>query len=259
VILASRLDGFEPGSVRNVARAIVKNKHMIVIHNCDCYAAAMPTRRSYGDACGIARALDVVGERWALLVVRELLLGPQRFSDLRRALPKASSNLVADRLHELEDRAVIRRRKLPPPASSWVYELTDWGRDLEPIVLALGGWGLRVPAPPAPRAISATSALLFLRGISHPDSDAPRVVCRLELDERVWTVEVVAGRVNVQAGEPTTADVSVRTDPETLVALLEGSPTLDAAVSEGGVVVTGDASALHRLLKTATATSAAPV
>src|SRR4051795_12838765 len=107
----------------------------------------MPTTRTYGDACPIARALDAVGERWALLVVRELLLGPQRFADLRRALPGASSNLLADRLRELESRGVIARRKLPPPAASQVYELTDWGGELEPIVLALGGWGLRVPLP----------------------------------------------------------------------------------------------------------------
>src|SRR5437764_1438734 len=104
----------------------------------------MPTTRSYADACGIARALDVIGERWALLLVRELLLGPRRFSDLRRALPAASSNLVADRLREMRSRGVVDRRRLPPPAASDVYELTAWGRELEPIVLALGGWGLRV-------------------------------------------------------------------------------------------------------------------
>lgn len=219
----------------------------------------MPTRRTYGDPCGIARALDVVGERWALLVVRELILGPQRFSDLRRALPNASSNLVADRLHELEDRAVICRRKLPPPAGSWVYELTDWGRGLEPIVLALGGWGLRVPVAPGPRTLSATSALLFLRGVAQPSPDAPPTVCRLELDERVWTIEVVAGAVNVQAGEPTGVDVSVHTDPATLVSLLEGSLALDTAVSDGSVVVRGDASALHRLLQTAPSSSPAAV
>jgi DNA-binding HxlR family transcriptional regulator len=97
----------------------------------------MPTSRSYGDACPIARALDVVGERWALMVVRELLLGPQRFSDLRRALPQASSNLVTDRLRELELRGVIHRRRVPSPANAWVYELTEWGRELEPILLSL--------------------------------------------------------------------------------------------------------------------------
>jgi DNA-binding HxlR family transcriptional regulator len=211
----------------------------------------VPTRRSYGDACGIARALDVIGERWALLVVRELLLGPQRFSDLRHALPKASSNLVADRLRELEDRAVIQRRKLPPPAASWVYELTDWGRDLEPIVLALGGWGLRVPLPSEPRTLSATSALLFLRGVARPGPDAPDTVCRLELDDRVWAVELVAGGVNIHPGEPAGAVVSVRTDPHTLVALLEDARALDAAVSDGRVVVTGDTPALRHLLEAA--------
>jgi DNA-binding HxlR family transcriptional regulator len=219
----------------------------------------MPTRRSYGDACGIARALDVVGERWALLVVRELLLGPQRFSDLRHALPNASSNLIADRLHELEDRAVLHRRKLPPPANSWVYELTDWGRDLEPIVLALGNWGIHAPLPPAPRTLSATSAVLFLRTVTHPDPNAPPTVCRLELHERVWTIEIAAGQLQVQPGEPTRADVSVHTDPETLVALLEDSPALDAAVADGSVVVTGDTSALRRLLRTATSASPAAV
>src|SRR5689334_296427 len=134
----------------------------------DCYPRFAMDRRTYGDPCGIARALDAVGERWALLVVRELLLGPQRFADLRRALPAASSNLVADRLRELRDHGVIARRKLPPPAASWVYELTAWGRELEPILLALGGWGLRVPLPPDPVTLSATSILLYLRSSIEP-------------------------------------------------------------------------------------------
>src|SRR3954452_19873701 len=106
----------------------------------------MPTARSYADACPIARALDAVGERWALLVVRELLLGPQRFADLRRALPGASSNMLDDRLRELAGHGVLSRRQLPPPAASMVYGLTAAGRELEPVVLALGGWGARFPA-----------------------------------------------------------------------------------------------------------------
>src|SRR5208282_2491351 len=123
----------------------------------------MATSRRYGDACAIARALDIVGERWALLVVRELLLGPQRFADLRRALPGASSNLLTDRLRELSDHGVIRWRRLTRPAACWIYELTDRGRELEPVVLALGTWGARVPPPPPPLTISATSILLYLR------------------------------------------------------------------------------------------------
>jgi predicted lipid carrier protein YhbT len=117
-------------------------------------------------------------------------------------------------------------------------------------------WRSPRPAPTRPRTLSATSALLFLRGVAHPDPKATQTTCRIELDERVWTVELAAGRVRVQHGEPTSADVSVRTEPETLVALLEDSQGLDAAVSDGSLVVTGDATALRRLLQTAT--SAAP-
>jgi DNA-binding HxlR family transcriptional regulator len=217
----------------------------------------MPTSRSYGDACGIARALDVVGERWALLVVRELLLGPQRFSDLRRALPGASSNVVADRLRELEGRSVIRRRKLAPPASSWVYELTEWGRELEPIVLALGSWGVRVPLPSAPTTLSATSVLLFLRTAARPAPKAPATIYRVELDDRVWTIRTAAGQVHVEPGEPSRADACLRADPETLNALLDDPAALDAAVSDGSVVAAGDLSALRRLLQAATIPSPA--
>jgi DNA-binding HxlR family transcriptional regulator len=208
----------------------------------------VPTSRTYGDACGIARALDVVGERWALLIVRELLLGPQRFSDLRRGLPGASSNLVADRLRELDGRGVVRRRKLPAPAASHVYELTDWGRELEPIVLALGGWGLRVPLPPEP-TLSATSVLLYLRGSARPAPAAPAATIRLELDDSVWTVRSEAGRADVRAGEPDEAAVSVRTDPATLNALLADPSALDGGLFDGSVAASGDVAVLRRLLE----------
>lgn len=196
----------------------------------------MATVRSYADACGIARALDVVGERWALLLVRELLLGPQRFSDLRRALPTASSNLIADRLRELQDRGVIARRTLPPPAASRVYELTGWGRELEPILLALGGWGLRVPSLPEPTTLTATSILLYLRSSIDPGEHTYRV----ELDDRVWTVRAKAGDVVVEPGEPAHADGSIRTDPKTLNALLEDPTALHQAVAAGRARISGD-------------------
>ena len=212
----------------------------------------MPTNRSYRDACGIARALDVVGERWALLVVRELLLGPQRFSDLRRALAGASSNLVADRLRELESRGVVGWRKLAPPAGSRVYELTEWGRELEPIVLALGTWGVRAPLPPGPATLSATSVLLFLRTAARLDPKAPSTIYRLELDDRVWTIRTASGQVHIEPGEPAGAAASLRADPQTLNALLDDPAALDAAVSDGSVVVAGDRLALRGLLRAVT-------
>ncbi|MEU7799670.1 winged helix-turn-helix transcriptional regulator [Micromonospora arborensis] len=207
----------------------------------------MPTSRTYGDACGIARALDVVGERWALLVVRELLLGPQRFSDLRRALPGVSSNMLTDRLRELESHGVLRQRRLPPPAASMVYDLTASGRELEPIVLALGGWGLRVPLP-TPAHLSATSVLLFLRGSRHPDPQAPPATYRFELDDQVWTVRTHDGAVHIEPGEPTQVYAGLRTDPATLNALLDGSTSLAAALTSGAADLTGDEAALRRLL-----------
>lgn len=210
----------------------------------------MPTSRSYRDACGIARALDVVGERWALLVVRELLLAPQRFSELRHALPHISSNLLADRLRELEDKGVIRR--LAPTDGPRAYELTERGRKLEPILLALGDWGLDALPPPQPSVLSATSVLIFLQRAARPDPAAPPTSCRLELDGRVWTVRLASGRVRVQPGEPATAAASLRTEPKTLSALLTDPAALDSACADGSVAVVGDLSIIERLLHAVT-------
>jgi DNA-binding HxlR family transcriptional regulator len=205
----------------------------------------MPTSRSYGDACTIARALDVVGERWALLVVRELLFGPQRFSDLRRALPGASSNLLTDRLRELQANGVLARRRLPPPAASSVYELTPSGRELEPVLHALGNWGSRRPVP-EPGHLSATSVLLYLRGSRRPD---PEAVFRVELDDQVWTVRTSDAQLRVEPGPPAHADAGLRTDPATLNALLADPTALASAVRAGTAAVSGDEAALRKLLQ----------
>lgn len=117
-------------------------------------------QRTYGDRCGVARALDVVGERWALLIVRELLLGPKRFSDLRAGLPGVSPDVLTQRLRELEAAGVVARRTLPPPAASNVYELTPRGAELRPVVLALGRWGSTAPAV-APDAVLGVDALVI--------------------------------------------------------------------------------------------------
>src|SRR5262250_1013315 len=108
------------------------------------------TDRSYSQFCGVAHALDLVGERWALLVVRELLGGPRRFTDLAKGLPGIRTNILTSRLKELERAGVVQRRTLPPPAASNVYELTEYGRELEPIVLSLGRWGAKTLGPPDP-------------------------------------------------------------------------------------------------------------
>jgi DNA-binding HxlR family transcriptional regulator len=215
------------------------------------YTRSMPTSRSYGDGCPIARALDVVGERWALLVVRELLLGPQRFSDLRRALPGASTNMLTDRLRELEAHQVLRRRALPPPAASIVYELTNRGRDLEPIIDALGAWGGGEPRP-EPSSLTATSVLLFLRGSARALPNPPTDTCRVQLDDRVWTISSPNGQLEIHAQDTATPDVTLQTDPETLNALLRDPAGLDGAIASGAVRTEGSLPALRRLLHVAT-------
>src|SRR5262245_56307831 len=126
--------------------------------------------RSYGDPCGLARALNRVGERWALLLVRELLLGPKRFTDLRGGLAEASPNVISQRLQELEAAGIVERQRLEPPASAWVYGLTAMGQGLEPAILALTKWGsvLR-PLPRGP--LSADGLMLALRVTFAPEQD----------------------------------------------------------------------------------------
>src|SRR5918999_3174711 len=127
--------------------------------------SGMASMRTYDDGCAAAHALDLVGERWALLVVRELLLGPKRFTDLRAGIPKASPNVLAQRLRGLERAGVVRRRKLPPPAASRVYELTDWGLELEPVIVSLGRWGARSPLRPQDAGMSVDSLILSFRAM----------------------------------------------------------------------------------------------
>src|SRR5258706_6761741 len=121
------------------------------------------SKRSYDDGCAAAHALDLVGERWALLVVRELLLGPKRFTDLRTGLPGISPNVLSQRLDELEQLAIVRRRKLAPPAASWVYDLTDWCRELEPVIVQLCRWSARSPLMNRYAKLSVDSLILSFR------------------------------------------------------------------------------------------------
>jgi DNA-binding HxlR family transcriptional regulator len=179
----------------------------------------MATTRSYGDPCGIARALDLVGERWALLIVRELLLGPKRFTDLRAALPRVSADVLSQRLRELERADVVRRGTLPPPAGSRVYELTDWGRELEPVVLALGRWGSRGPFPEGDAPLGTDAFVLALKTLFEPDR-ATDAVIELRLGEQRFRCAVRDGRLTVARGAADDPDAVIDSDPATLSAVL---------------------------------------
>jgi DNA-binding HxlR family transcriptional regulator len=208
------------------------------------------TKRSYGDACRFAFALDLVGERWALLVVRELLLGPKRFTDLRRGLPKASPNILSERLRELEQAGVLHRRKLPPPAAVQVYELTEWGRELEPVVTRLGAWGARSPLPPEHREIGADSIVLALRSLFDPEAAAGlEASYELRLGEERFHVEVAAGELSL-GRESAGADpaVAIETDPGGLAGMLSGELSLDAALESGAARIEGSKKEARRFL-----------
>jgi DNA-binding HxlR family transcriptional regulator len=211
----------------------------------------MATMRTYGDGCPIAQALDLVGERWALLVVRELLLGPKRYTDLRRGLPNASPNVLSQRLGELERAGVVRRRKLPPPAGARVYELTDWGLELEETVMSLGRWGARSPTPQSDAPIvSADSVILALR--ARFDSRAAhglRATYELRLGDDRFRIDVVDDQIEVARGDAHQADAIIDTDPDTLNAVLwRGRPLADAQRS-GSMTVEGDKAAVARFVE----------
>ncbi len=210
----------------------------------------MATKRTYGDACGIARALDTVGERWALMIVRELLLGPKRFTDIRAGLPHLSPDVLSQRLRDLEAADVIEKRKLPPPAASQVYELTPKGQALEPVLIELGRWGGANATPPAEgMGMSIDSHIVSLRTLFDPnlaEGFAARI--QLELGEDRFQVEIVAGEIVAGRGEPATPNATIETDAPTLLALLHGHRTLAEATRAGDVSVEGDRAAVERFL-----------
>jgi DNA-binding HxlR family transcriptional regulator/putative sterol carrier protein len=210
----------------------------------------MAAKRSYGDACRFAYALDLVGERWALLVVRELLLGPKRFTDLRRGLPNASPNILSERLRELEQAGVVHRRKLPPPAAVQVYELTEWGEELEPVVTRLGAWGARSPIPPEQREIGTDSIVLALRSLFDPEAAAGlEASYELRLGEELFHVEVAGGELALGRGSATGPTVTIEADSGTLAGLLSGELPLDAALDSGAARIEGSSREIRRFLR----------
>ncbi len=205
--------------------------------------------RTYGDLCGIARALDVVGERWALLVVRELLLGPKRFTDLRRGLPHIGPDVLAQRLRELEQVGVLRRRTLAPPAGSRVYELTERGRKLEPVLHALGSWGSAAPVPPGNPQLGVDSTMIALRTLF--DADAARdldATFELRLDDQVFRAQVAAGDLELERGEATDAQATITADPMTLGGVMWQRVGLAEAERAGAMTIEGDRRAAKRFL-----------
>jgi DNA-binding HxlR family transcriptional regulator len=203
--------------------------------------------RAYGQYCGFARALEVLGERWALLVVRDLLVGPKRFTDLLNGLPGIPSNVLTARLKELENAGIARRRVLPRPARAVVYELTEYGLELETVVLELGRWGAKsLGDPRADETITLNSLVTALRTTFHPDAARGfRAGYELRVGEIVLHARVDDGHVDVAAGALPGADLTIDAGPG-IRALMAGELSPADAIENGTVQLTGDAELLTR-------------
>lgn len=208
------------------------------------------SRRSYGQYCGIAYALEIVGERWALLLIRDLILGPKRFTDLRRGLPRIPSNVLSARLKELEKAGVIRRRLLPRPSTGIVYELTDYGRELEDIVLRLGLWGASSLREPRPEdTVNVDSMVLALRATFRPEAARElQASYELHLGQIVIHARIDKGALEVAEGPLGDADLVVETDL-TIRALMSGELSPSEAVESGKVRLTGKPELLERFVE----------
>ncbi|MBA2618810.1 MAG: transcriptional regulator [Rubrobacter sp.] len=206
-------------------------------------------RRTYDDGCAAAHALDLVGERWALLVVRELLLGPKRFTDLKAGLPGASPNVLSQRLRELEGAGIVRRRKLPPPAASRVYELTEWGEELEPVIVRLGRWGARSPSKPRDAALGVDSLVLSFRTMFDPRAaEGLTASYELRFGEDQFHAVVDDSRFEISRGSADRPDAIVETDSDTLAALVYAGRPLAEVLESGDLKIEGDGSAVERFL-----------
>lgn len=206
-----------------------------------------PPRRSYGDACGTAHGLELIGERWALLVMRELMLGPKRFGQLRADLPGISANILTQRLEGLEASGLLVRRRLPPPSNAPVYELTPWGYEAEPVIQTLGRWAARSPGHDPTLPISAVSILLSFRTMidlaAVDDLDA-RLGFRF--GEESYVGHLSAAGFPVARASAEKADVIFSGEPGALAAAIYGDVPFEALEAAGTLTVQGDRALARR-------------
>jgi DNA-binding HxlR family transcriptional regulator len=203
--------------------------------------------RRYDDACATAHALELIGDRWALLVMRELMLGPRRFGDLRASLPGISANVLTQRLEGLEAARVLRRSKLPPPASVQVYELTEWGLEAEPILLSLGKWAVRSPRHDPTLPLSPVALMLSFRAkLEAARAHGVDATIGFRFGEEAFAVALRAGVLTTARGAPAPHDAMVAGTPSAVAGLVYGKLPLADLERQGALRVTGSRAVLRR-------------
>lgn len=192
------------------------------------------SRREFDDACGIAHSLELVGERWGLLVLRELMLGPRRFSDMKADLPGITPSVLTQRLQEFEERGLVRKSRLPPPAAVQVYEATEWGLEVETVLQKLGMWALRSPRHDPTKPVNAVSVMLSLKGMFDPKKAKDfRAKIGFRFADQTFVVSIADGRLGVERGDLAGCDATFGGNPRDVVAAAYlGGPT-DALQIEG--------------------------
>jgi DNA-binding HxlR family transcriptional regulator len=208
-------------------------------------------KRAYGQYCGFVRALELVGERWALLIIRDLLVAPRRYTDLRQGFPRIPTNILSARLKELEQAGIIQRRVLPRPSGAVVYELTNYGLELEDVIINLGRWGARSLGAPAPGDIVTPSSLVMAMRTTFCPTAAKDddVTYELRIGPAVINIRIEKGRLRVAEGPLAGADLTIETGPQ-LKSIMTGELTPDDAIKTGTVRLTGDQRLLARFAET---------
>ncbi|MGH7429448.1 MAG: winged helix-turn-helix transcriptional regulator [Candidatus Methylomirabilaceae bacterium] len=206
--------------------------------------------RDYEQRCGLARGLDVLGERWTLLIVRELLFGPKRFTDLLEGLPGVPPSLLSARLKEMQTTGIVSKRVLPPPAASTVYELTAVGKELERILLALARWGAQFGRPPRQSDAARPEWTAFaLRSLFRPEAAAGvDVTCELRLPDVTFRLTVNDGVLTIDTGSDSSPDLVIIGDLVTIMSALMGRLPTREAVRRGDLKIQGDRKVLDRFL-----------
>ena len=205
--------------------------------------------RSYGQYCSVAKALDVIGDRWTLLIIRELLLqGPCRYTDLKNGLPGIATNLLADRLEQLTEAGLIRREEAPPPVATTLFHLTEVGAELRPVLDALGGWGIRYMPEPADHDEFRSHWFAFPVGLFLHDTDpgAPSLAIELRPGGRPAVIDVSESEVRTRLGTTPAPDLILDGPPRLILGLLSAYLT-PAEASNLGLTITGDPAILSRL------------
>jgi len=209
----------------------------------------MTRKKPYDDGCATAHALDLIGERWALLIVRELIPGPKRFTDLKAALPGISANVLTIRLADLEGASILTRERLPPPAPAQVYRLTAWGAELEPVIKAIGRWAARSPLMVPGKPMSAASVMLSLRTMFAPEhAEGVNAEIAVVLGDIEHRAVIRNGALLIEPGKAEAPALQIAGDPNALAAVIYGGESL-AKANGRTLSITGDEALAERFVR----------